>query len=787
MSKKAATVIIVLLFAFSPLAKADEIYFRFAVKERKELDQITRITSIDNFRNDTVYAIGTPTQVEKIKSIGYEIEIMPNPNKLGADIKMAQSTRDMAAWDSYPTYTAYVQMMQDFQTNYPSICRTVNIGSSVLGRDLLYVKISDNVDSQEAEPEVMYTGTMHGDETTGYILLLRLIDSILTAYGTDPQITDMVNGMEIWINPLANPDGTYHGGNNTVSGAIRYNANSADLNRNFPDPGHGAHPDGNVWQPETIAMMNVAAQQNWIISANFHGGAEVVNYPWDNWVRRHPDDAWYQGVCHQYAESCQAHAPAGYMNDLNDGITDGYDWYPVYGGRQDFMNYWQGCREVTIELSSVKLLSASLLPAHWGYNRVSFFQWLRQVNYGIHGLVTDSSTGLPVFATISVIGHDADSSEVYTDPDVGDYYRMIVPGTYSLRYSSPGYTTKTVNNVTVNSLSATIVDVQLAPLTSLPSLEYVSNNAGRVDPGDNILFNVTVVNNGGGSATNSVAILSTYDSYVTVANDSSGFSTISALGGTGATGSQFEFQVAANCPKYHQVDFSLHITANGGYNDTLVFSLLVGQDIEDFETSHFTDYNWVMGGNADWIISASNIYEGAYSAASGDIADNQASQMSVTFDDMLAGNISFARRVWSESNYDRLRFYIDDVEQGSWSGNISWSTVSYPVDSGGHTFKWSYTKDASISSGLDGGFVDMIVFPHILAGPTWVCGDVDGNGQFQGILELTFLVDLIFRGGPPPPIPQAADVDGSGGLANILDLTYMVDYVFRGGPAPACL
>ena len=89
--------------------------------------------------------------------------------------------------------------------------------------------------------------------------------------------------MEIYITPLANPDGTYHGGNNTVSGAWRGNANGIDLNRNYWDPADGQHPDGEVWQTETIANMNFMAAHHFVISANFHGGAEVVNYPWDTW------------------------------------------------------------------------------------------------------------------------------------------------------------------------------------------------------------------------------------------------------------------------------------------------------------------------------------------------------------------------------------------------------------------------------------------------------------------------------------------------------------------------
>ncbi|HEX2897606.1 MAG TPA: M14 family zinc carboxypeptidase [candidate division Zixibacteria bacterium] len=778
---------LLVLFGSINAVAEEELYFRFLIKERKELSQITKLVSIENVRQDTVYAIGTNAMLDKLKSAGYDVELLPHPSSL-ASPEMSGDKRDITAWDVYPTYAAYVQMMNDFETNYPGICRTYSIGNTTQGRELLFVKISDNVDVEEAEPEVMYTSTMHGDETTGYVLMLRLIDSILTTYGTDAEVTDMVNGMEIWINPLANPDGTYRTGNNSVSGAIRYNANLIDLNRNFPDPQDGPHPDGAAWQAETMAMMNIATQHSWIISANFHGGAEVVNYPWDSWVERHADDAWYIDVCRQYAESCQAHAPAGYMNDLNDGITNGFDWYEVNGGRQDYMNFWRGCREVTIELSNTKLLAAGSLPAYWGYNRISFFEWFRQANYGIRGLVTDSATGLPVAATISVIGHDEDSSEVYTDPDVGDYYRMIEAGTFSLRYTADGYVTKTISGINVTDFNSTVVDVELAALTLAPNLDLASDNVGRVDPGDNVQFSITLVNNGGGNATNVSAVLSTSDPNISFNNNSSNYATITAIGGTGANLVQFDLNVDSNCPLYHQVDFDLYITADGGYSVNMPFGFIVGEPIEDFETSNFTEYNWIMSGNVPWIISASTIYEGAYAAASGNIGDNQSSTMEVTFDNMATGTVSFARRVSSESNYDFLRFYIDDVQQGLWSGNIPWAIVSYPVDSGGHTFKWSFTKDGTISSGLDGGFIDLIEFPLIInSGPTWICGDIDGNGQFQGIVDLNYLINRIFRGGPLPPIPQAADVNGSGGDANIIDLNYMVNYVFRGGPAPDCL
>ncbi len=99
-------------------------------------------------------------------------------------------------------------------------------------------------------------------------IALRLIDYLLNNYTSDAQVTEMVNNLDIYINPNANPDGTYAGGNGSVGGATRYNANGIDLNRNYPDPEDGDHPDGNAWQIETIHFMQFAEDYNFVLSSN---------------------------------------------------------------------------------------------------------------------------------------------------------------------------------------------------------------------------------------------------------------------------------------------------------------------------------------------------------------------------------------------------------------------------------------------------------------------------------------------------------------------------------------
>jgi hypothetical protein len=294
--------------------------------------------------------------------------------------------------------------------------------------------------------------------------MLRLIEELLTNYGTDPEITAMVDNMEIWINPNANPDGTYYMSDDTVSGAIRsYTTTSGgdswvDPNRNFPDVLYGDHPDGNEWWPETVHQMELASAHNFVIGGNFHGGAEVLNYPWDYQYERHPDDEWYIAICRAYADQVHLDGWPGYLTDYNDGITNGYDWYSIHGGRQDYMNYWHSTREITFEVSMVKNPSASQLNDFWTANRQALLDWLNNALTGIRGKVTDS-TGTPLDAQVEIPGHDHDGSWVYTDPDTGNYHRMLLPGTYKLHFTAEGFVPVDVMDIVVNQGSATRVDV----------------------------------------------------------------------------------------------------------------------------------------------------------------------------------------------------------------------------------------------------------------------------------------------------------------------------------------
>jgi len=442
--------------------RKSEVYFKFS-PEGYPINQLSKIISIDHFDKDLLFAYANKKEFTAFLKTGLNYEILTNPGDLLTNPKMLDkvNTKEIAEWDFYPTYQAYLDMMNQFATDYPDLCQVFSIGTTTDGRQLMMAKISDNIGTKEAEPQFLYTGTMHGDETTGYILLLRLIDYLLENYGVDPEITDIVNNIEIWINPAANPDGTYAGGNNTVNGATRYNANGVDLNRNYPDPEDGPHPDGNEWQPETIAFMQLATENNFVMSGNTHGGAEVLNYPWDTWPQLHADNAWWVFVCREYADTVHVYAPSNYLHDFDNGITNGYAWYSIDGGRQDFMNYFHNCRELTMEISETKLPPANQLPNFWNYNYRSLINYIKQSNYGVAGVVTDINTGEPLQAKVLIEGHDIDNSFVYADSITGFYQRLLDQGTWDLTFSAPGHYPVTIENVQVSRYQTTTLNVQL--------------------------------------------------------------------------------------------------------------------------------------------------------------------------------------------------------------------------------------------------------------------------------------------------------------------------------------
>lgn len=441
-------------------------YFRFPV-EQQRLNEFSRVVSIDGYRNGYCYAYANKREFAEFRKFGIPCEPVREYYEAKDGLQMAGSLNDMFAWNVYPTYSIYCEMMQYFAETYPEICKLDTIGSTFSNYKLLAVKISDNVNSDETEPEFFLGGQMHGDELIGGMVCLRLIDKLLREYGTNPEVTNLVDNMEIFINPLSNPEGTYIAGPDSVNFSIRYTRNGyglnhlIDMNRNFPDAIAGEHPDESDYAFETEAFMQYADSHHFVMSANLHSGAEVVNYPFDTDPSLPADNAWWKMVSQEYVALARLYGGESYMtSDFPSGYINGFAWYTITGSRQDYMNYFKHCREVTLELSIEKRLANDLLDSYTSRNIPPMLAYMKRATLGLRGFVTDSVSGEPLKAKVFINGHDFFNSHVYSFLPSGEYYRFLKAGHYNVSFYADGYIHKTIS-VDISDDAIQNLDVQL--------------------------------------------------------------------------------------------------------------------------------------------------------------------------------------------------------------------------------------------------------------------------------------------------------------------------------------
>lgn len=400
---------------------------------------------------------------------------------------------------------------------YPAITWVYEIGNSVNGQPLKVIVISDNPrDHEPGEPEFKYVGNMHGNEVTGRETLIHLIYHLCENYGSVERITSLVDNTRIHILISMNPDGYDHARVGDRDGIIgRANTHHADLNRNFPDQFQRSQPHR---EAETLAVMDWIAKYPFVLSANFHNGALVANYPYDNTkdgysiYNKCPDDDIFRQLALAYSE---AHSTMhlgkrcpGDRYGFKNGITNGAQWYSVDGGMQDFNYLNSNCFEITIEQGCFKYPYENRLEGIWKANKEAMLVYMEEVHKGVKGFVVNSDGAAIENATINVLGRNHAIRSVAD----GDFWRLLVPGDYTLSVSAPGYndaekkvkvedgpaTTVTItlyrkdeNDVTRNASMETS-DSQLRanvmvpnPVTSTPTDEGANTGASEDKPEQN--------------------------------------------------------------------------------------------------------------------------------------------------------------------------------------------------------------------------------------------------------------------------------------------------------------
>lgn len=434
--------------------------------------------SIEAVSGDIIQAWVTDEQFNMLHRNGYDITAMPDVAKAYADSlwEATRNTRD--PMNEYYSYNEYVTFLQNTATQYSNICQLIQIGSSVQNRAIYMLKISDNVGTEENEPEVEFDAAIHGNEVVGYDLLMRLIQQLTTQYASNQRIADIVNNTEIWINPLFNPDGyVLH---------QRENANGVDLNRHFPD--FITDPNNTVTgrEPEIAAHMNFRSQHTINQGLNYHCGALVMNYPWDKIAELAPDDDLYIALSETYSVH---NSPMWNSMEFTHGITNGYAWYQVYGSIIDWAYYYYGCLDITCEVSNDYWPAATTLPTYWSQNQESLLSYIEYAQKGIRGVVRNTSNE-PLSAMIHVEGNEID---VPSDPGLGDYHRILLPGTYTITASAPGYISQTVTGVSVTAGTATDLNFTLQQTQMVTINGCVKNLNGLGIPNATISLNTSFI------------------------------------------------------------------------------------------------------------------------------------------------------------------------------------------------------------------------------------------------------------------------------------------------------
>jgi len=352
-------------------------------------------------------------------------------------------------------YHNYTQLMDELNTlveSYSELSRLYILGTSVEGRDIPVIQISDGVkkDRVKLKPMVKLLANMHGNEAVGRELLLSLARYLLQNYERDPRVRKIVTETDIHLVPSLNPDGFENAtkgiclGHQLGSG--RHNGHLVDLNRAFPSWDDLSETKEELMkksEPEVAAVIDWVFSQPFVLSANFHDGAVVANYPFDDshgperQKSISPDDATFVSLASLYAtKHANMYQGVGLCHEDNfpGGITNGAEWYIVKGGMQDFNYLFSNCMELTIEVSCCKYPQETELQTHWGHNKESLLSYLEVVQGGVRGLVRDKD-GQPVpNAVIEVNGIQKNITTSY----YGEYWRLLAPGKYCLRATSPG-------------------------------------------------------------------------------------------------------------------------------------------------------------------------------------------------------------------------------------------------------------------------------------------------------------------------------------------------------------
>lgn len=683
-------------------------------------DQREAIVIANSADRQRLVQLSLPFEVEHEDMTAYNLSRLNTPTT-------RELTIGQGSMGGYFTHDETIAFIDSLHALYPTIMSDpISIGQTIEGFDIMAYKISDNPETDEDEPEALYTGLHHAREPMSIIAPLYFTQWLLENYGTDQLATYLVDEREIWIVPIVNIDGYRYNEQMNPNGGYMWRKNKrdnnndgnfdefndgVDLNRNYgyewgyDDTGSSPDPTSAVYrgsgpfsEPETEAIRQFCNQHEFRVALNFHTYGDLVIQPWGYNDSAPPHDAIFKEYALDMIRDSQ------YVYGYGSQTVG----YVVNGNTDDWM----------------------------------------------YGAVDEKPM---IISYTPEIGHDGDNFWAPTD--------RILPlaqeNLYTQQYAA----------------------LVAGPYLAIVDDEFNDFNGGDGDfaaeAGETVTLLLSVRNKGWHDpATNITATLSTDDPYLMVDNDTWQIGEIDTLDMVEVN---FTITIAGDAPAGHTAEVSVHFSNNQGYNLTETHDIILGSPyVVFFDNAENGTGNWDTG--QLWNITFEDQSEGEYSftdlpfsAYPPDWQDALTLLEPIDLSDMNEALLIFDTKWHIEDHWDLAQLQVSTDNGATWIPQATTHTsdgtglgvqpLNEPVFNGYRHLKW-LTEFAPLTDYLG----ESVLFRYLLASDSFV----SGQGWFidqilvAGFTDVPYPPRILFTTqwqdtafpGPFPVVTVATDPQG---------------------------
>ena len=341
-----AVILLIAAGAHLALAREHEPYVlaRASVEKADELQRLSAmgLDVIKVERGSYLEFVSHQAEIEELRGLGFEIEVL-----IGDMEEHYARQRKGDNFGDLHTYSEMIDELDAIHAAYPDITTARDsIGTTHQGRALWAIKVSDNPDIQEDEPEVLFDALHHAREPITVSVVLNTLNHICANYGSDPEITFLVDNRQIWFVPIVNPDGYIYNESNYPNGGGMWRKNrrdngggvyGVDNNRNYPyqwgGSGSSPYPSDDDYrgpsagsEPENQGMMSFIESHQFVTQNSYHSVVGCILIPWGYTSSYCPDDSLYRALGAEMARD--SGYPVGTAYDILVYLASGgtFDW-----------------------------------------------------------------------------------------------------------------------------------------------------------------------------------------------------------------------------------------------------------------------------------------------------------------------------------------------------------------------------------------------------------------------------------------------------------------------------